>query len=604
MEPLSAVVEALLRRPLRHGLDWRIAGLENLPETGPVLLAANHVSLADPPLLASVADRRHRRVRFLAMAELFRSPVPRVVLKGLGHIPVARRSETARSSLTAALTHLGWGECVGIFPEGGLSRDLEPRAGQTGAARLARWSGAPVVPAGLWGSMRLAAPGHKAGRRFRVPIAVSIGPPLVVGPDDDVHEATDRIMAAICAEVARARTGYPGPRPGEDPWWVRGPESARLRSCRPVPGGGPDDLAPVDAGECPPPVGTMVGAAPDEDPDALLVLGSTDGRGEQVLDQQLRTIPFFRNLPVEALEAVAAELEPQRFERGDIVFREGDPGEAMYLVASGQVEVLAGAEAAPLAALGPGSFVGELALLLGEPRSATLRVVADSELWALRRRDLDELLTEHPIIGVELSRELGRRLVATNRQLVAPPTTRFTVVFGPGVAGLAAAVQARAGAARVGVLELPGAPATGPLPDGVVRPALDPLDAGTLAGLAGRDVEGIAYLLVAAGSAEDALGRVALDLAEQVAALRSLPGWARRPGRPAIVPGEDGPEALDRVARWVTGQAIGLALSSGGSKALAHLGVLRVLRAEGVVIDAVAGTSGGAMVGAGLAIGL
>ncbi|HEV7536331.1 MAG TPA: 1-acyl-sn-glycerol-3-phosphate acyltransferase, partial [Acidimicrobiia bacterium] len=75
MEPLSAAVETLLRRPLRAGFDWRITGLENLPERGAVLLAANHVSLLDPPLLASVADRRHRRVRFMAMAELFRKPV-------------------------------------------------------------------------------------------------------------------------------------------------------------------------------------------------------------------------------------------------------------------------------------------------------------------------------------------------------------------------------------------------------------------------------------------------------------------------------------------------------------------------------------------------
>jgi NTE family protein len=70
------------------------------------------------------------------------------------------------------------------------------------------------------------------------------------------------------------------------------------------------------------------------------------------------------------------------------------------------------------------------------------------------------------------------------------------------------------------------------------------------------------------------------------------------------VPGDGSPGSFDRVARWVTGQAFGLALSSGGSKALAHLGVLRVLRQEGIVIDAVAGTSGGAMVAAGLAIGL
>src|SRR5437764_2512197 len=236
MEPVSVAVETLLRRPLRLGFEWRITGLEHLPEQGAVLLAANHLALFDPPALASVADRRGRRVRFLAMAELFRSPVPRGLLKGMGHIPVARRSETARSSLTAALTHLGWGECVGIFPEGGLARDLEPRAGQTGAARLARWSGAPVVPVGIWGTQRVSAPGHKPRLFGRVPIAVSIGPPLTVTGDDDVHGATDRIMAAICAEVARARTGYPPPGPGDDGWWVRDPASARLQSCRP-----PDD---------------------------------------------------------------------------------------------------------------------------------------------------------------------------------------------------------------------------------------------------------------------------------------------------------------------------------------------------------------------------
>jgi predicted acylesterase/phospholipase RssA len=277
----------------------------------------------------------------------------------------------------------------------------------------------------------------------------------------------------------------------------------------------------------------------------------------------------------------------------------------MYLVVSGQVEVLAGSDQAPLAALGPGSFVGELALLLGEPRSATLRVVADTWLWALHRPDLDRLLSEHPVIGVELSRELGRRLVATNRQLVAPPTTRFTAVFGPGAAGLASAVRARAGAGRVGVLELPGAAGVGPLPEGIVRPAIDPLDAGTLAGLAGSDVEGIAFLLLVVPPAETAVGRVAVDLAEHIAAFGPVPGWVRRPGPVhAVVPGDGSPGSFERVARWVTGQALGLALSSGGSKALAHLGVVRVLREAGIVIDAVAGTSGGAMAAAGLALGV
>jgi NTE family protein len=603
VEPLSAAVETLLRHPLRRAFDWRITGLEHSPEQGAVLLASNHLSLLDPPVIASVADRAHRRVRFLAMAELFRSPVSRALLHGLGHIPVARKTGSARSSLTAALTRLGWGECVGIFPEGGLSRDLEPRAGQTGAARLAAWSGVPVVPIGLWGTQRVMAPGHKRNLRVSLPLAVSIGPPLFVGADDDVSEATDRIMTAICAEVARARTGYPPPDPGEDAWWVRAPETAQLRSCRPASAAPtPFAAAPVLYSAVRSRLATLIG-----DPSAPPPIDALDpaAGGDEVLEQQLRSIPFFRNLPAGALDAVTAALQPEHHQRGDVVFRQGDPGETMYLVVSGQVEVLAGADQAPLAALGPGSFVGELALLLGEPRSATLRVVADTWLWALHRADLDTILTEHPVMGVELSRELGRRLVATNRQLVAPPATRFTLVFGSSGAELAEAVLARAGSARVGVLELPGAPEVEKLPDGVVRLTVDRLDAEYLAGLAGQDVDGIAFLLVLASGADNAVGRVALELAEHVVAFGTVPGWVSRPGPSRVVlRGDAGQESLERVARWVTGQALGLALSSGGSKALAHLGVLRVLREAGIVIDAVAGTSGGAMVAAGLAVGL
>jgi 1-acyl-sn-glycerol-3-phosphate acyltransferase len=617
MEPLSAAVYTLLR-PVRHGFTWRITGLEHIPERGAVLLAANHISMFDPLVVASVADLRHRRVRFMAMAELFRSPVPRWFFENLGHIPVERKGDSAstRSSLTAALTNLGLGECVGIFPEGGLSRDLEPRAGQTGAARLAGWSGAPVVPVGVWGTQRVIAPGHESSYRPRLRIAVSIGPPFVVDDDEDVYEATDRIMTAICAEVARARTGYPAPRQGEDGWWVRAPETARLRSCRtPSPDATATAEVPPGSGG-----GTLSGRGTPPNPRALVadVASGVDeasqvfpdeavaaAGGEQVLEQQLRSIPFFRNLPAGALDAVAAKLQPEHHTRGDVVFRQGEAGETMYLVVSGQVEVLAGNDQAPLAALGPGSFVGELALLLGEPRSATLRVAADTWLWALHRADLDILLTEHPVISVELSRELGRRLVATNRQLVAPPTTRFTAVFGPGMAGLAAAVQARAGTARVGVLELPGAPDVGSLPEGVVRLRVDGLDTDALAGMAGRDVDGISYLLVATPPGDNAMGRLAIDLAEHTAGFGPVPGWVRRPGPSHVVLRGDGSqESFERVARWVTGQAVGLALSSGGSKSLAHLGVLRVLRESGIVIDAVAGTSGGALVAGGLALGL
>jgi NTE family protein len=604
-EPLAAAVYAI-GRPVRFGFKRRITGLERIPARGPVLLASNHISLFDPIVVAHLGDLRGRRVRFLAMAELFSKPFPRWFFTTLGHIPVQRGSQHARASLTVAQAKLRAGECVGIFPEGGISRDLEPRAGQTGTARLAQWSGVPVVPIGIWGSQRVKAPGHDSSYRPGLPIYTSIGPPVWVAEDEDIHEATDRIMTAICAAVAEARTGYPGPRRGEDPWWVRAPETAVLRSCR-RPSDTDETAAEEPASDPGDPVPLAIDVVPETEdlfeatPDEVM----TVAEHEEALEHQLRAIPFFRNLPAGALEAVASQLQLEHHVRGDVIFREGEPGETMYLVMSGQVEVLAGADQAPLAALGPGSFVGELALLLGEPRSATLRVVADTTLWSLNRPDLDVLLTEHPVIGVELSRELGRRLVATNRQLVAPPTTRFTAVFGPGIATLAAAVQARAGTAKVGVLEFPGAPAVGSLPEGVVRHGREVIDAEVIAGMAGKDVDGITHMLLALPQAETPAGRLAVELAEHIAGFGPVPAWVGQRGPSHVVLRGDGShESFERVARWVTGQALGLALSSGGSKALAHVGVVKVLREEGIVIDAVAGTSGGALVAGALSMGV
>jgi NTE family protein len=183
-------------------------------------------------------------------------------------------------------------------------------------------------------------------------------------------------------------------------------------------------------------------------------------------------------------------------------------------------------------------------------------------------------------------------------------------VFGPGVADLAAAVQARAGTAKVGVLELPGAPPAGSLPEGVGRldgKGLDRkgVDAEALAGMAGKDLDGITYLLVSVPDAETAVGRLAVDLAEHVATFAPVPPWVGESAATRVVLRGDGSrESFERVARWVTGQALGLALSSGGSKALAHVGVVKVLREAGIIIDAVAGTSGGALVAGALAYGV
>jgi hypothetical protein len=124
---------------------------------------------------------------------------------------------------------------VHVFPEGTISDDLDPMAGKTGLARLAKAAGVDVLTVGLWGTQRIMPPKGRKAERFRTPVTVVVGETVTVGPDANPRETTDRIMAGICAAVAGARRLYPPPPAGAgagEPWWFRPPESARLRSCR------------------------------------------------------------------------------------------------------------------------------------------------------------------------------------------------------------------------------------------------------------------------------------------------------------------------------------------------------------------------------------
>jgi 1-acyl-sn-glycerol-3-phosphate acyltransferase len=226
------LARAALFPPLHLGIRWTIEGSQMVPVRGPVILASNHISYLDPLVLAYLADRRHRKVRFLAKAELFDKGLLGPLLRSAGQIPVRRGSADAASSLDAAVDALGRGECVTVFPEGTISLDLDPMAGKSGTARLAQASGVPVTPVGLWGAHRIMFKGRKPSWHTGVAETVVVGEPVPVAADEDVRVATDRIMTAISATVARAREIYPQtPAPGEDDWWVRPPETARLRSC-------------------------------------------------------------------------------------------------------------------------------------------------------------------------------------------------------------------------------------------------------------------------------------------------------------------------------------------------------------------------------------
>lgn len=227
MDALYTVAKGVFTPWLRYGLRWTIDGVERIPASGPVILASNHVSYLDPLTLAWVADRRGRRVRFLAKEELFAKPVLGWMLQAVHQIPVARGSREAAGALASAVDALRRGECVAVFPEGTISLDLEPMPGKSGTARLARESGVPVVPVGLWGTHRILFKGRKPSWRWGVAQTAVVGEPIALAPDEPTRSGTARIMRAVTECVARARALYPDrPAPAEDPWWWREPESA------------------------------------------------------------------------------------------------------------------------------------------------------------------------------------------------------------------------------------------------------------------------------------------------------------------------------------------------------------------------------------------
>jgi 1-acyl-sn-glycerol-3-phosphate acyltransferase len=232
VEPLYSLAKGVVYPGLRWGLQWTIEGGERIPERGAAIVASNHISYLDPFTVAWLADLRGRRVRFLAKAELFDKPGLGAALRSVHQIPVKRGSDDAASSLVAAVDALRSGECVTVFPEGTISLDLEPMVGKSGTARLAQESGVPVTPVGLWGTHRMLFKGRKPRWRWGVAQTAVIDEPILVRPGDDIREATDRIMSAICACTARAREIYPQRPDAGDDWWWRDPQTAVLRSCR------------------------------------------------------------------------------------------------------------------------------------------------------------------------------------------------------------------------------------------------------------------------------------------------------------------------------------------------------------------------------------
>lgn len=182
----------------------RVEGAEHVPASGAFILASNHTSLADPPILGgAVGHRNGRLIHFMARHEIRRWPIIGWLADNSG-VFFVRRGESDRAAQRLALQLLAEGSPIAIFPEGTRSRDGRLGAARAGVALLALRSGVPVLPVGIAGTHRI----FPGGSRFphRSPVTVRIGAPFVLGhqPEGRLDRAaltagTERVMQEIAA---------------------------------------------------------------------------------------------------------------------------------------------------------------------------------------------------------------------------------------------------------------------------------------------------------------------------------------------------------------------------------------------------------------------
>ncbi len=217
---LFYVVARFVIRPLLWVLlRPRVTGRENVPRTGPVILASNHLSFIDSFVIPTLAPRR---VSLLAKAEYFTGTgisawFTRVVFTALGAQPVERETHrAAQAALDTAMTVLRRGEAFGLYPEGTRSRNGRLARGKTGVAWLALTADCPVVPVAVHGTDKVQPIGARWPRPRRV--SVTFGAPLtfpehrgLAGKGKARREVTDVIMEEIAALSGQEKDGWGTP---------------------------------------------------------------------------------------------------------------------------------------------------------------------------------------------------------------------------------------------------------------------------------------------------------------------------------------------------------------------------------------------------------
>jgi len=202
---LYRAAELVVSPLLRAYFQPSRTGQHNVPASGPLIIAANHLSACDEVFTPITAGRQ---VLYFAKAEYFRMPGLRGALTAwtfsqLGQVPVDRDDpRAAASTIDVGVRLLATGKALGIYPEGTRSPDGRLHKFRTGVARLALRTGVPVIPVGLVGTDRVLVPGQRVWHRQ--PVAVHYGEALDFSgrPEGErsarvLREVTETIREAV-----------------------------------------------------------------------------------------------------------------------------------------------------------------------------------------------------------------------------------------------------------------------------------------------------------------------------------------------------------------------------------------------------------------------
>ncbi|MBI3393353.1 MAG: 1-acyl-sn-glycerol-3-phosphate acyltransferase [Nitrospirae bacterium] len=204
VSPWYRFVRTVIRLAAAVLFRIRVRGQENIPDSGGAIIAANHASYLDPPI---VGGSIRRQLRYMAAEELFRIPVFGPLIRSVGSFPV-KRGEDDRSALREAVRQLKRGHLLLVFPEGTRSVDGELGEGKAGIGFIALHAGVPVIPAFVRGA-REALP---RGRWWVKPVRVTVrfGPPIAPpeGPvprGEAARQAYQAVADRVMREIAKLR---------------------------------------------------------------------------------------------------------------------------------------------------------------------------------------------------------------------------------------------------------------------------------------------------------------------------------------------------------------------------------------------------------------